>query len=185
MLRRTFVSTLARGSLLVGGGLVLVPSRGSAQNPVVERFVGSYRCELPDGGRAVIERAVDEGIAEMPGLRHRIARRRILEGDTPIPTITIARNGSGVVIDLTHGRRNASPRLGVFFTSHSATGDAIQVKHDVVGDRLRETYRDPDGGAVHWLDLSADGRRLRFSATITSPHLPGPIPYQLRFERTR
>jgi hypothetical protein len=103
----------------------------------------------------------------------------------PIPSVTITPRGEGLVIDYTGGRRNETQQLGTFASNPTADGGTVDVKHDVIGNRIRETYRERRGGAVHLFSLSGDGRELTLEATIRSPHLPAPISYSLVFERTR
>ena len=121
----------------------------------------------------------------MAPARESIARRRLLASDPPIPSVTITPRGDGLVIDYTGGRRNETPSLGTFAPNPTADGGTVDVKHDVVGNRIRETYRERRGGAVHLFSLSGDGRELTLEATISSPHLPASITYTLAFERTR
>lgn len=182
------IASLAVGLALALLVVVSAAPRASTQaapHPVVQRFAGAYRSVLPDGGAAIIRAAIDAGVAPMAPVRRNAAHRRLISGDPPIPRITITPEGEGLFIDYTTSRHNRTPRLGVFAENHAAGGGMVDVKHDVVGNRLRETYRESRGGAVHLFELSADGRTLSLEATITSRFLPGPIRYSLDFERIR
>lgn len=181
------ISSIASAIALGFVALAFAPSASTqpSPHPVVQRFAGIYRNVLADGGRDVIRAAIDAGVEPMAPVRRNVAHRRLLSGDPPIPRITIAPEGAGLLIDYTLSRHNRTPGLGVFAENAAAGGGMVDIKHDVVGDRLRETYRESRGGAVHIFELSPDGRRLTLQATITSRFLPGPIRYSLEFERVR
>jgi hypothetical protein len=176
---------------LVVAALALVASVASPASTqsngaaVLQRFAGTYRSRLPDGGGALIRAAIESVVVDMAPARESIARRRLLASDPPIPSVTITPRGEGLVIDYTGGRRNETQQLGTFASNPTADGGTVDVKHDVIGSRIRETYRERRGGAVHLFSLSGDGRELTLEATIRSPHLPAPISYSLVFERTR
>lgn len=183
MTRITRLASLITISLVAA---LPVPARTqSGASTVLQRFEGRYENPLPDGGGARIRDAIEGVVVDMAPLRQNVARRRLLESDPPIPRITITTAGDGLVVDYTRGRRNETPRLGTFAPNPSAGGGSIDVKHDVVGSRLRETYRERRGGAVHLFSLSPDARQLTLEATIRSPHLPRAIVYTLVFERAR
>jgi len=182
-------STLERAAVTIGivalaGAFAPHASTQTEDASVLRRFAGTYRNPLTDGGGERIRSAIELVVGDMAPLRQSVARRRLVESDPPIPRITITLVGEGLVVDYTRGRRNETPRLGTFAENPSAGGGTIDVKHEVVGNRLRETYRERRGGAVHLFGLSADGRELSLEATIRSPHLPRPIVYTLVFERT-
>ncbi len=181
-------------SLVVGLGATLVvaglawapPARTQSVPPApLARFVGSYRNAIADGSAASIREAIETVIAPMPEVRRRIAHRRLIASSPAIRGITMTSDGEGWVVDYGRGRRNATPRLGVFAENPAAGGGTVDVKHELVGDSLRETYRERRGGAVHLFALSNGGRTLTLEATIRSPHLPGPIRYEVTLERTR
>jgi hypothetical protein len=179
------VSALSFVVTTLAGSAMLVPtaSMQPAPDPVLRRFAGTYRNLLADHGNERIRTAIDGVVTQMGAMRQSLARTRLIASDPPIPRITITPLGEGLVIDYTHGRRNETPRLGTFAANRTAGGGTVEVMHEVVGNRLRETYRERRGGAVHLFDLSPDGRELAFEATIRSPHLPGPIVYALTFQR--
>lgn len=163
-------------------------SRAPAQaggSAVLQQFSGTYRNPMSDGGRARILEAIEGVVSRMAPVRGNIARRRLVASDPPIPRITITPTGDGLVVDYTRGRRNETQHLGTFAPNPAAGGGQIDVKHEVVGRRLRETYRESRGGAVHLFSLSSSGDELTLEATIRSPYLPDPITYSLTFERAR
>lgn len=172
-------------ALALMAALASPASTQPAGSAVLQRFAGTYRSRLPDGGGALIRAAIEGVVVDMAPARESIARRRLLASDPPIPSVTITPRGEGLVIDYTGGRRNETPSLGTFAPNPTADGGTVDVKHDVVGNRIRETYRERRGGAVHLFSLSGDARELTLEATIRSPHLPAPITYTLVFERTR
>lgn len=188
---RSFGAVSPLGVALVAASLALVATLASPASTqsngaaVLQRFAGTYRSRLPDGGGALIRAAIEGVVVDMAPARESIARRRLLASDPPIPSVTITPRGDGLVIDYTGGRRNETPSLGTFAPNPTADGGTVDVKHDVVGNRIRETYRERRGGAVHLFSLSGDGRELTLEATISSPHLPASITYTLAFERTR
>jgi hypothetical protein len=164
----------------------VAPSLARTQDDVHPRiadFSGTYENRRPDGGEAIITEAIREGTGSMRKVRRRVARRRLNAVNPPVHQITIRPNGEGVRIAYDEVRENRTPRLGVFADSRSADGGAVEVKHDLVGLTLHETYREKDGGAVNIFKLSNDGRALVLEVTITSPQLPGPIRYRLEFLR--
>lgn len=155
----------------------------TAPHPTVARFAGTYRNRVDDGGEAIIRTAIELGVASMAPVRRSLAHRHLLVSDPPIARLTITPEGEGLSIAYRHDRHNRTARLGTFADNRAVGGGAVQVKHEVVGQRLRETYRESRGGAVHEFVLSPDGRTLHFEATITSRHLPSAISYRLEFAR--
>lgn len=159
-------------------------SQGAPGSPV-QRFVGTYRCRLADGGEAAIREAVERVVSQMVFLTAGIARRRLIESNPPIPRITIAAHAEGMVIDYTARRRNTTTRLGVFTDNPAADGGRVQVKHEIVGDRIRESFRQGAGHGVTLLALSPDGNRLSLQMTISSRHLPDDVVFGMPYERVR
>jgi hypothetical protein len=169
-------------------GLFLEPiaRTQTSTHPVVARFAGTYESPRADAGAEVIRAAIEAGVEPMQGVRRNAARRRLLSSSPPIPRITIAPHGEGVRIHYEGSARdNRTPRLGVFVTTAATGGGSVEVRHQVVGPRLHETYRESRGGAVHRFSSSPSGRELVLEASITSRFLPGPIEYRLEFVRVR
>lgn len=154
-------------------------------NPLVQRFVGTYRCRLSDGGQAAIREGVERVVSQMVFLSAGIARRRLIESNPPIPRITIAANSDGMIIDYTARRRNATTRLGVFTDNPAAGGGRVEVKHEIVGDRIRESFHQGSGRGVTVLELSSDGNRLELHTTISSRHLPADVVFRIPYDRAR
>jgi hypothetical protein len=168
--------------------VVIAPPGAKTQpdaHPIVERFTGTYENRLPDGGEKVIDEAIHEGTKSMRRVRRKVARRRLHAVNPPVSSVTIEPNGQGVRVVYGGSRDNRTPDLGVWAESRSADGGKVDVKHDVVGLRLHESYRQEDGTAVNAFRLSEDGKALRLDITIQSGQLPGPIVYTLEFRRTR
>jgi hypothetical protein len=183
--RRTLPLSFA---LLVAALVATLPlERASTQrgevHPVIARFAGTYRNTAPDGGESSIRAAIKDGTKSMRKVRRKVARRRLLAVSPPIPRLVIEPHQDGLHTDYGPKRANRTPRLGVFADSRAADGGKVEVMHQIDGRRLREIYRESEGGAVHLFHLSADGRELILEVTITSGQLPGPITYRLLFER--
>jgi hypothetical protein len=169
-------------------GLALQPIARTqpSAHPAIARFAGTYESPLADAGAEVIRAAIEAGVEPMQGVRRSAARRRLLASSPPIPRITIEPHAEGVRIHYEGSvRDNRSMRLGEFSTTAAAGGGSVDVRHQVVGPRLHETYREARGGAVHRFSRSPDGRGLVLEATISSRFLPGPIEYRLEFVRVR
>lgn len=182
------VRTRALFGLLAVGAVIaaLAPPRAHTQpapHPVVERYEGRYENRASDGGASIIKEAIDSGTRSMRRVRRNVARRRLRAVNPPVPSLIIAPNGEGVRIDYEGSRANRTPRLGVFAENRSAAGGKVDVRHDVVGGRLHETYRQKDGGAVNVFLLSRDRRELSLVVTVESGRLPKPIVYELEFLR--
>src|SRR5262245_25038513 len=74
----------------------------------LSRFTGTSDNPLAEDGARKISDATESGIAEMHAMRRFIAERRLRENNPPIPRIELSLTGTGIVVDLSAGRRHTT-----------------------------------------------------------------------------
>lgn len=164
--------------------LIVAASHGRAQPDALRGFVGRYRNVAADGGRAHITSQVDAGTASMRALRRSVARRRIIAGNPPVPTLEIHARPQGAVEVVFAGARAYSARIGgALSPSVGPDGSDVRVRFRWRGARLVERIEAGQGHSVNTYALSRGGSRLTLVSTMHSRHLPAPITYTLRFTR--
>ncbi|MFW6050152.1 MAG: hypothetical protein ACODAU_03190 [Myxococcota bacterium] len=164
-------------------GLVLA---ASAQEPptggeAADKLSGSYRLALPpDTAQKRIEDAIDSGTDDMPGLRRRVARKRLRAKNDLIRQIQIDFRGSDIVVVLDDDRY-AAPADGKLVKVRLSDGEEVRVSHKLAGGRLVQRFVGDDGVRVDVFTPSDDGSRLRMNVVLTSDRLKGPIRYRLPY----
>jgi hypothetical protein len=175
-------------ALVLCATLVALPGHAAMQSgadATLARYEGRFVNPAADDGRAAIERAIAAGIADMNVMRRFIAERRLLENNPPIPAVNVRVAGDGLIVDYSGGRRHVTPSLDTWVRTRAPDGGSLEVRHRFSNGRLIQAFREPNGGAEHVFKLSSDGTRLTLKATISSPHIPHPIAYQLVLTRAR
>jgi hypothetical protein len=146
-------------------------------------FDGTYVFAGGETQRAALTKALDDVIAQMNVVMRSLAQKQL------------------------HERINVAPRMVI-----RAEGDRLHIEHDplpprtvpvdgtplpmrnLVGDRVRVTYRMVDGVLVEVIAqgrssqtnryrLSPDGSQITFDAAIRAPVLPAVIRYRLTYRR--
>lgn len=162
-----------------------VPRMASTQDAraALSRFAGRFDNPLADDGASKIANAIETGISEMHAMRRFIAQRRLRENNPPIPAIELSVTGSGLMVDLSGGRRHATHAFDTWVSSLAPDGGRVEVLHRFANGQLIQAFRERNGGAEHVFALSPDGSELELTATITSPHIPRAISYSMTLQR--
>lgn len=169
---------------------LLAPSSAAlAQDPVavatVERpdaappLTGEYR--FVSGGEG-IRRSIAAVCDRLDFITREFARPILEDRNRPYSRVRLDVGADGARFVL----GNWGPvrtRFGETVTVTNERGEQVRVHQIRVGDRLVQTLSTSDGSRRNVISISPDGRRLTIDTLITSPRLPIPLRYRLRYER--
>ena len=155
-----------------------VPATSRAQAPSLD---GSYAFVAE--GSDDINRAIEQGVASMNFVTRPIARGRLRKVNFPYRTLRIAHTATEVTTIPDSRTPVVSPLNGATVKWRREDGEVFDVSTSWEGASLRQSFKADDGQRVNVYSLSPDGRTLTMHVTVTSPRLPKPITYALRYAR--
>ena len=154
------------------------PTASPAQAPSLD---GSYAFVAE--GSDDINRAIEQGIASMNFLTRPIARSRLKKVNTPYRTLRISHTPAQVTTVADERAPVISPSDGSSVKWRREDGEVFDVSTTWEGASLRQSFSADDGQRVNVYSLSSDSRTLTLHVTVTSPRLPKPITYALKYAR--
>ena len=125
--------------------------------------------------------AIDEAVGEMSFFLRPFARNRLREKNPVRRELEI--DVSGNMVTVAYGEQRYRTPEGRWQTV-TATGEQVQLLHQLRGNRLYQTFRSDDGEKLTVYTLSDDGRFVWLDVTVRSPQLPSPLTYRLSYRRT-
>lgn len=128
---------------------------------------------------AQINEAISRAVADMSFLTRGIAADRLREKNPVRESVQTEVSGDRIAI--TYGDARYESRSGHWETV-VATGEEVELLQTASGDSIYQTFRAEDGEKTTVYRFSPDGR-LTLDITLTSPRLPEPLRYSLRYER--
>jgi hypothetical protein len=156
------------------------PTLSRAQAPNLD---GSYA--FVSDGSDDINRAIEQGVASMSFITRPIARGRLRKTNVPYRTLRISHTASEITTIPDSRAPVVSPSNGATVKWRREDGEMFDVSTSWEGSSLRQSFRADDGQRVNVYSLSPDGRTLTMHVTVTSPRLPKPISYSLKYARTQ
>lgn len=129
---------------------------------------------------AQINEAISRAVADMSFLTRGIAADRLREKNPVRESVQTEVSGDRIAI--TYGDARYESRSGNWETV-VATGEEVELLQTASGDAIYQTFRAEDGEKTTVYRFSPDGERLTLDITLTSPRLPAPLRYSLRYER--
>lgn len=178
--------------LLMVGGLAgwASPAEGgsdaSASTPATAKveLEQSFRYASGDKGRAAVEQAVDEAIADMNVLLRGIARSRLLEVNEIISNLEFSLDGDPLRASYIGGRILESPASGATVHWVNQFGDTVNLSQRWSDNKLVQRIFDKNGSRTNVYRFSEDGQSMTMSVTIKADRLPKPIHYRLTYRLT-
>ena len=144
---------------------------------------GSY--SLVGNGGAEINRAIEQAIAKMSFVVRPIARGRLRRTNLPYATIQLGITSNQITIDTRNGNPITTPADGTPIEWKREDGEVLRVSTEWRNGALQQTFVADDGQRVNVYTLGAGGTTMELRVTVTSPRLPAPVTYTLRYRRER
>jgi hypothetical protein len=154
------------------------PAPSRAQSSSLD---GSYAFTAE--GSDDINRAIEQAVASMNFVTRPIARSRLRKVNVPYRTLRISHTPAQVTTIPDARAPVVSPGDGSTVKWRREDGELFDVSTSWEGASLRQSFKADDGQRVNVYSLSPDGRTLTMHVTVTSPRLPKPITYSLRYAR--
>lgn len=169
---------LRNAIVLLAACALALPASAVAQNPALP---GSYT--LDSEASDPIRPAIEAAIARMNFITRPVARGRLTRTNEPYRTITIRQSGDEISI-ITDDRAPIVARAdGTAMRWQREDGEELDLTTRWDGPRLEQTFVAEDGQRRNVYSLAPDGDTLELAVTVTSPRLPAPLTYTLRYRR--
>lgn len=163
---------------LIAAVLLALPGAAAAQNPALP---GSYA--LDEEASDPIRPAIEQAIARMNFITRPVARGRLTRTNEPYRAITIRQSGEEISI-ITDDRAPIVARPdGNPARWQREDGEELDLTTRWDGPMLEQTFVAEDGQRRNVYSLAPDGDTLELDVTVTSPRLPAPLTYTLRYRR--
>jgi len=158
--------------------LVLVLSRAArADEPA---WAGIFvNDEQSDAG---VQKAIEAAIADMNFLTRPVARSRLKKTNTLARHITITRQGETISVRFDERKPAEMPADGSVVKWTGEDGEQFDVFARAETGRLVQTFKAEDGQRVNTF-IAEDAQRLQLQVQVTSPRLPKPLTYSVRYRR--
>ena len=148
-----------------------------AQSPGLE---GTFVSKA--SGQAVIDAAIDAGVAKMNFIKRPIARNRLKSTNIAYGRVTIQRSPETISVQFDANAPVVMPLDGTAVKWTRADGEVFDVEAQWHDGRLVQTFKSEDGQRVNTFTI-ADADTLVLDVAVSSPQLPAPVKYQLQFAR--
>jgi hypothetical protein len=131
---------------------------------------------------AGIQQAIDAATADMNFLTRPIARSRLKKTNTLAHRITITRQAGTISVRFDERKPAEMPADGSVVKWTGEDGEQFDVFARTENGRLVQTFQAPDGQRVNSFSAE-DAQRLTLQVQVTSPRLPKPLTYTVRYRR--
>ncbi|MBW3628142.1 MAG: hypothetical protein KY464_02480 [Gemmatimonadetes bacterium] len=129
------------------------------------------------------KQVIDAAVAKMNFVIRPLARRRLRNANPPYRGLRITSTANEITTIPDSGVPVTSPSDGTPVLWTRETGEKMHVSTEWQAGTLEQTFRADDGQRVNRFSLSPDGGVLTMHVTVTSPRLPRPLTYALRYRR--
>lgn len=134
--------------------------------------------EAPARARQRIDAAIDGVVDRMSFVIRPFARER-LRGKNPVHrAVSASVHGERITVTYDGDRFET---VDGRWAEVTAGGERVQLLQQRVGEHVVQTFRGGDGEKHVVLRRSEDGRAMTLDVTVTSPRLPEPLRYRLRY----
>ncbi len=151
------------------------------QKAHADQLVGTYAHVGGQAERDAVLAAIEDVVSDMNVIARGIARDRLQESN-PVPKkLSIVRDGGTLSVAF-DGRKYAAPLDGSSVKVVGVTGDTLDYRVTVDGERLRQHFVGEKGGRTNTMKRRGD-KRLKVKVKVSSGSLPKPLEYSLTLER--
>ena len=158
--------------------LILGPSTGArAEDP---SWVGVFVNDEPSD--AGVQQAIEAAIADMNFITRPVARSRLKKTNTLAHRITITRQAETITVRFDERKPAEMPADGRVVKWTGEDGEQFDVFARADDARLVQTFKAEDGQRVNSF-TPEDAQRLTLEVQVTSPRLPKPLTYTVRYKR--
>jgi hypothetical protein len=131
---------------------------------------------------ADIQKAIEAATADMNFITRPIARSRLKKTNSLAHRIAITRQGETITVRFDQRKPAGMPADGGVVKWTGEDGEQFDVFARAGDDRLVQTFKAEDGQRVNSF-TPEDAQRLRLEVQVTSPRLPKPLSYTVRYRR--
>jgi hypothetical protein len=136
--------------------------------------------EQSDAG---VQKAIEAAVADMNFITRPVARSRLKKTNSLAHRITITREADTITVRFDERKPAVMPTDGSAIKWTSEDGEEYDVTARVENARLMQTFKAEDGQRVNSFTTEEDGQRLTLGVQVTSPRLPKPLTYAVRYRR--
>lgn len=173
---------MQRSAYLGAALLILQPSLllSSAARAEEPSWVGIYvNDEQSDAG---VQKAIEAAVADMNFITRAVARSRLKKTNTLAHRIAITRQAETISVRFDERKPAEMPADGRVVKWTGEDGEQFDVFARAGDDRLVQTFKAEDGQRVNSF-TPEDAQRLTLEVQVTSPRLPKPLTYTVRYKR--
>ncbi len=176
---KTGASALA--AVLLSAGVWSHASPSRAANDCAPGLFAEF--SRKDPSRAAVDAEIERAIAPMSAFVRWAARSRLRDATPVGPTLRLGRTPelSTTMLDWTFSAPDGAPPR----RATRPDGRPVALSHRCEGGRMIQVLSNKDGTRENVFGVSPDGQVLTMSTTISSPRLPSPVHYELRYQRLR
>ena len=135
--------------------------------------------EQSDAG---VQKAIEAAVADMNFITRPVARSRLKKTNSPAHRIAITRQGETISVRFDERKPAEMPADGSVVKWTGEDGEQFDVFARAENARLVQTFKAEDGQRVNSF-IAEDAQRLTLEVQVTSPRLPKPLTYTLRYRR--
>jgi hypothetical protein len=158
--------------------ILQVSTAARAEDPA---WVGIFvNDEQSDAG---VQKAIEAAVADMNFLTRPIARSRLKKTNSMARRISITRQAETITVRFDERKPAEMPADGRMVKWTGEDGEQFDVVARVEDARLVQTFKAEDGQRVNAFSTE-DGQRLTLEVQVTSPRLPKPLTYSVRYRRS-
>lgn len=188
-MERIMKSRLSLLALCLALGAV-VPTTALADDPkpadataARDKFAGNFGYVGGEKQNAAREAAIEKATDSMSFITRPIARSRLKEKTQIRQNIGFAFGGGNITMTASDVAPAVSPENGSP-GSYKSGSDTLKLVQKINGNgQLVQQFIAEDGGRTSVFSLSADGKTLNVSITVTSSKLPEAVKYNLTYQR--
>jgi hypothetical protein len=129
-----------------------------------------------------VQKAIETAVADMNFLTRSIARSRLKKTNSLARRIAITRQAETVTVRFDERKPAEMPADGSVIKWTGEDGEQFDVFARVENARLVQTFKAEDGQRVNSFSTE-DAQRLTLEVQVTSPRLPKPLTYTVRYRR--
>lgn len=162
--------------------LVALPAAARAQAAEGPSLEGTFVYDA--GASDPVEPVINAVTDEVNVFLRRIARGRLKRTNRPYQKVVVRYTPARVSIAMDARAPIETPANGTPVDwTRPEDGEKLRVSTEWENGKIEQTFQAKDGKRVNVYSLTPDGRGMILQVTVTSPRLPKPLTYTLRYRR--